>query len=122
MAEMTRTVHSPRLHGTVSDAGAVGRTNVFMNGFEGPGPMGFQPSAFDVDAGDPAWSPYWDHYVYVWRDEVTPRVLTSQTAIHEARDADELDEFPGSPDTGGEVFTVNCPVPVLAPPTYQPPS
>jgi hypothetical protein len=33
-------------------------------------------------------------------------------------DAGELDEFPGTPDTSGTVFTVNCPVPVLAPPTF----
>lgn len=30
--------------------------NVFMNGIEGPGPMGFQPSVFDTQAGDPEWS------------------------------------------------------------------
>lgn len=29
-----------------------GRTNVFMNGLDGPGPMGFQPPAFDFAAGD----------------------------------------------------------------------
>jgi hypothetical protein len=119
-AEMTSTVASPRLHGGPSEAGATGRTNVFMNGIEGPGPMGFQPSAFDFDAGDPAWSPYWDHYTYAWVDGVEPRVLTSQTEIHAARDAGELDEFPGMPDTQGEVFTVNCPVPVLAPITFNP--
>jgi hypothetical protein len=46
-------------------------------------------------------------------------VLRSQTEIHEAHDAGELEEFPGVPDTNGTVFTVNCPVPVLAPPTFQ---
>lgn len=121
MAEMTQTVFSPRLHGGPSASGATGRTNVFMNGLEGPGPMGFQPSAFDFNARDAAWSPYWDHYAYMWRDGTEPRLVTSQDAIHQARDADELEEFPGVPDTNGEVFTVNCPVPVLAPPTYQPP-
>ncbi len=119
-AEMTFTLASPGLHRGPSGAGATGRTNVFMNGLEGPGPMGFQPSAFDFAAGEPAWSPYWDHYTYAWRDGVEPRLLNSQTAVHEARDAGELDEFPGMPDTQGEVFTVNCPVPVLAPNTYQP--
>ncbi|MGH9137676.1 MAG: DUF7482 domain-containing protein [Acidimicrobiales bacterium] len=122
VAEMTQTSFSPGLHQRVSEAGATGRTNVFMNGIEGPGPMGFQPSAFDFDAGNPAWSPYWDHYLYAWRDGVQPRVLTSQTEIHTARDAGELDEFPGMPDTNGEVFTVNCPVTILAPPTFEPPS
>ncbi len=119
MAEMTATVHSPRLQDGPSNAGATGRTNVFMNGVDGPGPMGFQPSAFDFDAGDPAWSPYWDHFTYAWRDGVEPRVLASQTAIHEARDAGDLDEFPGVPDTEGKIFTVNCPVPVLAPITFM---
>ncbi|MGH9245194.1 MAG: DUF7482 domain-containing protein [Acidimicrobiales bacterium] len=122
MAEMTKTVFSPLLQQAPSAAGATGRTNVFMNGLEGPGPMGFQPSAFDFDAGDAAWSPYWDHFAYSWRDSVEARLLTSQTEIHAARDAGELDEFPGVPDTNGEVFTVNCPVPVLAPATYQPPA
>lgn len=77
MAEMTRTVASPRLHGGPSRSGATGRTNVFLNGLEGPGPMGFQPSAFDFNAGDAAWSPYWDHYAYAWREGVAPRLLTS---------------------------------------------
>ena len=114
-AEMTRTTFSPALQGGPSKAGATGRTNVFMNGIEGVGPMGFQPSAFDFPAGDPAWSPYWDHWTYGWKDGKTPRVLTTQTAIHAARDAGELDEFPGTPDTKGEIFTVNCPGVVLAP-------
>lgn len=120
-AEMTQTVFSPRLQDGPSGAGATGRTNVFMNGLEGPGPMGFQPSAFDFAARDPAWSPYWDHWTYAWRDGVEPRLLESQTAIHDARDAGDLDEFPGTPDMGG-LFTVNCPVPVLAPDTYRPPA
>ncbi|MCA1727680.1 MAG: hypothetical protein LC722_08555 [Actinobacteria bacterium] len=113
-AEMTHTAFAPRLHGGPSEAGATGRTNVFMNGIPGPGPMGFQPSAFDLAAGDPGWSPYWDHYTYAWKDSVEPRVLKSQREVHAARDAGELEEFPGVPDTKGEVFTVNCPVPVLA--------
>lgn len=120
MAEGTSTSFSPRLQTGPSEAGATGRTNVFMNGIEGPGPMGFQPSAFDFTAGDPAWSPYWDHWAYAWKDGVEPRLLTSQTEVHEARDAGELDEFPGVPDTNGEIFTVNCPVPVLAPNTFEP--
>ena len=119
MADMTHTLFSPRLQDGPSAAGATGRTNVFMNGVTGPGPMGFQPSAFDFDTGNPAWSPYWDHYAYSWTDDADARVLRSQTEIHEARDAGELEEFPGVPDTNGTVFTVNCPVPVLAPPTFQ---
>ncbi len=117
-ADMTKTLFAPRLHAGPSKAGATGRTNVFMNGIKGPGPMGFQPSAFDVDAGSPSWSPYWDHYAYQWKDTATPRVLHNQGEIIKARDAGELEEFPGLPDTKGEVFTVNCPVPVLAPVSF----
>lgn len=118
-ATMTSTNFAPKLQGGPTEAGATGRTNVFGNGIAGPGPMGFQPSAFDLDAGESAWSPYWDHFTYVWADGGTPRLLTSESEIHAARDAGELEEFPGTPDTDGEVFTVNCPVPVLAPPSFQ---
>lgn len=117
-ATMTHTVFSPKLDEGPSKADATGRTNVFMSGLEGPGPMGFQPSVFDSAAGTPEWSPYWDHYAYRWKDGSTPRLLESQTEIHAARDAGELEEFPGVPDTKGKVFTVNCPVPVLAPNTF----
>ena len=120
MAEMTSTNFSPRLHDGPTKAGATGRTNVFMNGVEGPGPMGFQPSVFDFAAGDAAWSPYWDHFAYSWRDPANSRLLTSQAALFAARDAGQLEEFPGVPDTKGTVFTVNCPVPVLAPNDFTP--
>lgn len=119
MAAMTKTSFAPALQVGPSRAGATGRTNVFLNGVKGPGPMGFQPSAFDFDAGAPAWSPYWDHFAYRWRDGRTPRVLSSQAEVHRARDGGELDEFPGAPDTRGTVFTVNCPVPVLAPVSFR---
>ncbi len=114
-AEMTKTVFSPGLHQRPSMAGATGRTNVFMNGLAGPGPMGFQPSAFDFPVGDASWSPYWDHYTYAWKKGVTPRLLRSQAEVHKARDEGQLDEFPGVPDTKGQVFTVNCPAPISAP-------
>jgi hypothetical protein len=100
-------------------AGATGRVNASMGGIEGPGPMGWQPSVFDSSAGEPAWSPYWDHMTYVWKQGSDARVLTTQGEIHEARDSGQLDEFPGTPDTGGEIFTVNCPVPVVAPNTFR---
>jgi hypothetical protein len=118
-AVMTSTTYAPRLHTGPSKALTTGRTNVFMNGVKGPGPMGFQPSVFDLDAGNPAWSPYWDHYTYQWKETATPRVLRSQGELFQARDGDELAEFPGMPDTKGEVFTVNCPAPVLAPITFS---
>jgi hypothetical protein len=118
MAEGMHVVPSPGLTDSRS-AGATGRTNVFMNGIEGPGPMGFQPSIFDSKAGEAEWSPYWDHMTYAWADGVEPRVLTTEEEVHAARDAGDLEEFPGTPDTKGEVFTVNCPVPVLAPNTFR---
>ena len=118
-AAMTKTAFAPGLQGGPSEAGATGRTNVFMNGLAGPGPMGFQPSVFDFDAGDAEWSPYWDHFTYAWTDEAEARVLTSEDQIHTARDSGALEEFPGMPETEGMVFTINCPVPVLAPPTFD---
>lgn len=114
MADGMHLVHSPRL-ARATGAGATGRTNVFMNGLEGPGPMGFQPSVFDSAAGDAVWSPYWDHMTYAWKEGADVRVLASEAQVHAARDAGQLDEFPGTPDTGGRTFTVNCPVPVEAP-------
>lgn len=118
-ADMTHTVFAPALHAGPLDAKATGRTNVFMNGFPGPGPMKHQPSVFDSDAGDPEWSPYWDHFAMEWRKGRDPRVLRAQTEVFAARDARELKEYPGVPDTKGEVFTVNCPVPVVAPATFK---
>lgn len=53
MAEGTFTGFAPGLQVGPSKAGATGRTNVFMNGIKGTGPMGFQPSVFDFAAGDP---------------------------------------------------------------------
>lgn len=118
-AEMTRTLFSPELHGGARRAGATGRTNVFVNGLRGPGPMKHQPSVFDSDPGDPEWSPYWDHFTYEWRRGAKPRVLRTERQVHAARDRGELNEHPGAPDTRGRVFTVNCPVPVTAPATFR---
>lgn len=118
MADGMKIGHSPKLL-DASGAKATGRTNVFMNGIKGSGPMGFQPSVFDSAAGNSAWSPYWDHMTYAWKDDQDPRVLKTEQEIHTARDEGELDEFPGVPDTKGEIFVVNCPVPVLAPNTFE---
>lgn len=117
MAEGMHIGAAPRLQ-EATGAGATGRVNVFMGGVEGPGPMGFQPSVFDSTAGDPVWSPYWDHLTYVWKEGVEGRVLADEAAVHAARDAGELEEFVGTPDTGGQGFVVNCPVPVVAPSTF----
>lgn len=118
MAEGMNVVHSPGLAGA-TDAKATGRVNVFMGGVEGPGPMGGQPSVFDSEAGDPVWSPFWDHMTYAWPEGAEARLLRSEDEIHEARDAGELEEFVGTPDTDGQVFVVNCPVPVSAPNTFR---
>lgn len=118
-ATNTNTILAPKLQEGPREAGATGRTNVFGNGLEGPGPMGFQPSVFDSKAGDPVWSPYWDHFLYLWEDDAEPRLLTSEDAIHDARDDGELEEIPGVPPTDGTIFTVNCPVPVIAPNTFE---
>jgi hypothetical protein len=47
-------------------------------------------------------------------------VLTTKAEVHAARDAGELQEFQGSPDTKGTLLTVNCQVPVLAPNAFAP--
>jgi hypothetical protein len=75
---------------------------------------------FDTQAGDPEWSPLWDHMTYAWADGVEPRLLVTEEEIHAARGAGELEEFPGVPETEGAIFVVNCPVPVLADNTFQP--
>lgn len=56
-AEATKTIFAPGLQEGPSKAGATGRTNVFMNGLPGPGPMEFQPSAFDYPVGDAGLEP-----------------------------------------------------------------
>lgn len=116
-AMMTKTGYSPRLQDVATAAGATGRVNIFLNGTKGSGPMGAQASVFDSTAGEVAWSPFWDHYAYEWAAGKQAKVLRTQTEIHAARDAGDLKEYPGVPDTKGKLFTVNCPVPVLAPNT-----
>ncbi|WP_322797395.1 hypothetical protein [Tepidiforma sp.] len=95
-------------------AGATAKILVFGNGLPGSGPMGFQKSVTDTIVGDAAWSPYWDHFTFIWKDGRTPRLLKSLAEIQAAESAGELTRFPGTPDTNGKLFMVNCPVPVLA--------
>jgi len=99
----------------LTDAGATAEILVFGNGVPGSGPMGFQKSITDTLAGEPAWSPLWDHYTFVWGDEGAAEVLRSNGELLEREDAGDLERFPGTPDTGGQIFIVNCPVPVIAP-------
>ncbi len=113
MADMMHIAAAPAAAG-LTEAGATARILVFGNGIEGSGPMGFQKSVMDSTAGDPSWSPYWDHYTYLWTEGSTPSVLKAQSDIARAVEAGRLREFPGTPDTNGQLFMVNCPVPVLA--------
>lgn len=95
-------------------AGATAKILVFGNGLEGSGPMGFQKSVTDTVVGDQAWSPYWDHYTFVWGEGAEPELLKSESAILGKEQSGSLERFPGTPDTSGTLFMVNCPVPVIA--------
>jgi len=102
----------------LKDAGAVAPITIFLNGIAGPGVMGFQPAIFNTSAGDPAWSPFWDHYAAEWVDPAQARVLTSQAELDAAVEADEITLYNGLPDTHPNGFVVNCPSPLLAENTY----
>ena len=102
------------------DVGATAPIYVFGNGLVGPGAMGFQPAVFNASAGDPAWSPFWDHYTVVWADPSAAVLLTTEAEIREREAAGDVQVFKGTPDSGGQGFVVNCPAPVLAPTTYDP--
>lgn len=88
---------------------------VFANGIPGSGVMGFQPGVFDNQAGQPGWSPFWNHFTLKWVDEGKARVLHSSDEIRAALDAGEVESFNGTPDSHPNGFVVNCPVPVVAP-------
>src|SRR5574341_1706184 len=91
---------------------------VFANGIPGSGVMGFQPAVFDSRAGDPTWSPFWNHFTLRWLDESQARVLRSVQDVQAALEAGEVEQFNGTPDSHPNGFVVNCPVPVLAPNTF----
>ena len=118
MAPMMSIVGSPGTEGLI-DAGATSKITVFGNGIPGPGAMGFQPAIFQAKAGDPAWSPMWDHWTAVWNDEADATLLTSQAEL-DAAEADGLITLHhGTPDTGGMGFVVNCPSPIVAPNDFE---
>ncbi len=102
------------------DVGATAPIYVFGNGLVGPGAMGFQPAVFNVSAGDPAWSPFWDHYTVVWTDPSAAVLLTTEAEVREREAAGAVQVFKGTPDSEGQGFVVNCPAPILAPTTYDP--
>ncbi|MEM7798165.1 MAG: twin-arginine translocation signal domain-containing protein [Chloroflexota bacterium] len=101
------------------DSGGTDEIWVFGTGIPGPGVMGFQPAIFDNKAGDPVWSPFWDHYTVVWTDESQARVLKSSAEIRELIESGDLEEFAGVPDTHPNGFVVNCPAPILAPNDFE---
>ncbi len=102
------------------EAKATAPIYVFGNGLPGPGPMGFQPSVFNSTAGDPAWSPFWEHMTVVWNDPSGAVVLRSEAEIKERETAGDVKVYKGVPETDPMSFVVNCPSPVLAPPDYDP--
>jgi hypothetical protein len=114
MAPMMSIPGSPATAGLAA-AGAASTITVFGNGLTGPGAMGFQPGIFREKAGEPAWSPMWDHFTAVWSDPAAASLLTTQAEINELVDSGALELFVGTPDTGGQGFVVNCPAPITAP-------
>jgi len=104
----------------LAEVGATAPIYVFGNGLAGTGAMGFQPAVFNVTAGDPIWSPFWDHKTVVWKDGVEPALLQSEAEITARLEAGEVDVFNGVPASHPNGFVVNCPSPILAPNTYDP--
>lgn len=102
------------------EVGATAPIYVFGNGLKGTGAMGFQPAVFNAKAGEPNWSPFWEHFTVVWKDESQAKVLKSEAEIRTRADAGEVEIFSGTPDSHPNSFVVNCPAPVLAPTTYKP--
>ena len=117
MAPMMSIAASPP-NQQLMDTGATDEIWVFANGIAGSGVMGFQPAIFDNEAGQPAWSPFWNHFTLQWNDESQARVLRSSAEIREALAAGELEQFNGVPDSHPNGFVVNCPAPLLAPNTF----
>ena len=117
MAPMMKIAASPKVAG-LTKAGATAKILVFGNGIKGSGPMGFQPSVVDSLPGQALWSPFWDHYTFTWLDGRTPIVVKNQDELLAQEKGGALKRWPGTPDTNGQLFIVNCPVPVTAPMTW----
>ncbi len=121
MAPMMRIPASPRT-ALLTKAGATAKILVFGNGIRGSGPMGFQPSVVDSLPGNPVWSPFWDHVTFTWVEGRTPVVIRDQKQLLERERAGDLRRWPGTPDTRGELFVVNCPIPITSPVLWRPPA
>jgi hypothetical protein len=104
----------------LAEVGATAPIYVFGNGLPGTGAMGFQPAVFNAKAGNPIWSPFWDHVTVMWKDEDQAELLTSEAEIKQRAEAGEVELFNGVPDSHPNGFVVNCPAPILAPTTYDP--
>lgn len=102
----------------LKEANATAPITIFVNGFEGPGVMGFQPAIFNSKAGDPIWSPFWDHFAAEWVNPEEATVVRSQEELDALAESGALTLYNGLPDTHPEGFIVNCPTPILAPNTY----
>jgi hypothetical protein len=121
MAPMMNVAAAPAAAGLTA-LGGTEKIYVFGNGIPGFAAMGFQPSVFASKAGEVAWSPMWEHVTLLWKEGVTPQLLTSRADVAERISAGDLQEFPGTPDTAGQSFAVNCPSPIIAPNTFAAPS
>jgi hypothetical protein len=108
--------------GLLIEAGAVAPITIFLNGLEGTGAMGFQPGVFNTGAGDPEWSPFWEHFAAEWVNEEDAVPVTSQQQLDELVEAGDLILYGGVPDTDPDTFVVNCSVPIVAPVTWEPPA
>jgi hypothetical protein len=118
MAPMMNIEGSPGTEG-LAEVQATSKITVFGNGIAGPGAMGFQPAIFERKAGDPAWSPMWDHWTAIWADPAQARLIESQADLDAAVEDGEIELHHGTPDTGGEGFVVNCPSPLVAPNDFE---
>ena len=61
----------------------------------------------------------WEHITVMWKQGKTPTVLTSEQDVLDREKAGDVELFPGTPDTGGQSFVVNCPAPIIAPNTFR---
>lgn len=118
MAPMMSIAPSPVTQGLV-EVGATDEIWVFANGIPGTGVMGFQPAIFDNPAGNPVWSPFWNHFTVRWADESEAEVITNSDRLRELVDSGALELFNGTPDTDPTGFVVNCPVPIKAANDFQ---
>lgn len=105
--------------GQLKEASATAPITIFVNGLSGPGVMGFQPAIFNSTAGDPIWSPFWDHFAAEWADPDSATVVRSQEELDALVESGDLILYNGLPDTHPDGFVVNCPAPILAPNTYE---